>query len=95
MKEADYIILTSDYEGFPVTYLEALVLNKSIITTIPTSDDLININDYAYVVPKDEKSLVNEVKKILKDKKKNKEVDFESMQVSRMNKLEDLFNEVI
>lgn len=95
MKQADYIILTSDYEGFPVTYLEALVLNKSIITTIPTSDDLIDINDYAYVVPKDEKKMTKEVEKILKDKKSNKEVDFESMQVSRMKKLEELFDEVI
>ena len=43
MNEADYIILTSDYEGFPVTYLEALCLNKSIITTIPTSDEYLNI----------------------------------------------------
>ena len=95
MKQADYIILTSDYEGFPVTYLEALVLNKNIITTIPTSDDLIDINDYAYVVAKDEKKMTIEVEKILKDKKSNKNVDFESMQISRMNKLEDLFNEVI
>ena len=95
MNKADYIILTSDYEGFPVTYLEALVLNKSIITTIPTSDDLIDINDYAYVVSKEENTLVNQVKKILKDKNRNKKVDFESMQISRMKKLEDLFNEVI
>ena len=28
MQEADYIILTSDYEGFPVIYLESLILNK-------------------------------------------------------------------
>lgn len=95
MNKADYIILTSDYEGFPVTYLEALVLNKSIITTIPTSDDLIDINDYAYVVSKEDNTLVNQVKKILKEKNKNKKVDFESMQISRMKKLEDLFNEVI
>ena len=34
MKLADYILLTSDYEGFPVTYLEAITLHKPIITTI-------------------------------------------------------------
>mgnify|MGYP003303278210 CR=1 FL=1 len=33
MDKSDAIILTSDYEGYPVVFLEALVLNKPIITT--------------------------------------------------------------
>ena len=51
---ADYIILTSDYEGFPVTYLEAITLNKKILTTIDVSDDSINIGkDYATIISTD------------------------------------------
>lgn len=30
---SDYIILSSDYEGFPVVYLESFILDKPIITT--------------------------------------------------------------
>lgn len=33
MQKADAVILTSDYEGYPVVFLESLVLNKPIITT--------------------------------------------------------------
>ena len=43
MKEADAVVITSDYEGFPVTYLEAIILQKPLFTTIDVSDDEINI----------------------------------------------------
>ena len=42
MKNANAIILTSYYEGFPVIYLESLVLNKNVFTTVPTSDGFID-----------------------------------------------------
>ena len=59
MKQADYILLTSDYEGFPVIYLEAITLQKPIITTIDVSDDKINMGkDYAWIVSKEEKKMV-------------------------------------
>ena len=91
INEADYIILTSDYEGFPVVYQEAIVLNKRIITTINTSDDLINMKDYAYIVSKDE-NIIKEVKDILYKKEKLKEIDFENIQKQRKKKFEKLFN---
>ncbi len=95
MKECDYIILTSDYEGFPVTYLEALVLNKTIITTIPVSDDKIDIRDYAYIISKNEDKMVKEVKNILDKSKRNKIVSIDNIQKERIKDLENLFNEVI
>lgn len=92
MKQADYIILTSDYEGFPVTYLEAITLNKKIITTIPTSDEYIDIKDYAYIISKDEDKMIEEVKNIL-DKKKNKsKIDLAEVQEKRIKKLEGIFS---
>lgn len=91
INEADYIILTSDYEGFPVVYQEAIILNKRIITTINTSDDLINMKDYAYIVSKDE-NMIKEVKGILNKKEKSKEIDFENIQKQRKKKFEKLFN---
>lgn len=96
MKQADYIILTSDYEGFPVTYLEAIILNKAIITTIDVSDDEINIGkDYANIVSKDEGKMAKEVKAILKKNNKVKEIDFNKIQMKRVKKLEKIFDEVI
>ena len=92
---SDYIILTSDYEGFPVTYLEAIVLNKPIITTIKTSDEAINMEDYATIIPKDEKEMVDVVKKVLEHPKKKKNYDLEELQKERMISLEKIFNEVI
>ena len=94
MQEADYIILTSDYEGFPVIYLEALTLNKQIITTIPVSDDALDIKNYATIISKDDKKLITEVKNILKEKKKSIKIDIEKIQKERMQKLERVFDEV-
>ena len=92
MKEADYIILTSDYEGFPVTYLEAITLNKNIITTIITSDESINIEDYAYIISKDEETMIKEVNKILKENKKVSKINIDTIQNKRIKELEKLFN---
>ena len=96
MNEADYVILTSDYEGFPVTYLEAIVLNKKIITTIDVSDDAINMGkDYAFIVSKDEKKMVEEVKEILNKNSKVKSIDLNKVQNKKMLKFEEMFDEVI
>ena len=89
--KADYIILTSEYEGFPVVYLEALALNKQIITTINTSDDLINIKDYAYIISKDGNKMIKEVKEILNKGPKYTEIDLDSIQAKRIKNFEKIF----
>ena len=93
MREADYIILTSDYEGFPVTYLEAITLNKNIITTFPTSDDAIDIKKYGNVISKEEKEMVKQVKDIIKKDKKKQDISLDQIQDNRMKELEKIFNE--
>lgn len=96
MTLADYIILTSDYEGFPVTYLEAVTLKKPIITTIDVSDDEINIGkDYANIISKEETKMQKEVSQILENPKKVKVIDLEKIETRRMKNLEKLFDEVI
>ena len=96
MDIADYIILTSDYEGFPVTYLEAITLHKPLITTIDVSDDKINIGkDYASIISKEEQEMVKQVKEILKENKKPKKIDIEKIQSTRMDDFEKLFDGVI
>ena len=94
MDKADYIILTSDYEGFPVVYLEALALNKEIITTIPVSAGKIDMNERAHIISKD--NYIEDVKKVLKSKKiKNAEINLKEIQTERMRRLEKLFDGVI
>lgn len=93
---ADYIILTSDYEGFPVTYLEAITLHKRLITTIDVSDELINIGkDYATIISKEQKILVKDVKKELKNPREIKKIDINDIQEKRLKELEKIFDEVI
>lgn len=95
MKLADYIILTSDYEGFPVIYLEALILSVPIITTIDVSDDSFTIDDFGFVISKNESVFVEQVKNILKNKKKIDFKDINIIQEKKKKKLEKLFDGVI
>ena len=94
MRRADYLILTSDYEGFPVVYLEGLTLKKDIITTIKVSDDVIKIGkNYGEVIPFNEKKMVDKVKEILNSKEKKEiSLDIEELQKRRMEKLESIFD---
>ena len=96
IKLADYVILTSDYEGFPVTYLEAITLHKRILTTIDVSDESINIGkDYATIISMDEKEMLKDVQKELSSPRKIKDIDVKKIQEERLEKLENIFNEVI
>ncbi len=95
IKLADYIILTSDYEGFPVTYLEAITLHKRILTTIDVSDESINIGkDCATIISMDEKEMLKDVQKELSKPRKIKDIDIKQIQEERLEKLENIFNEV-
>lgn len=94
MKRADYLILTSNYEGFPVVYLEGLALKKKLITTIKVSDDVIKIGkNSGEVIPFNEKKMIEKVKEILKSKEKREvSLDIEKIQDKRMKKLENIFD---
>lgn len=61
LKAADCLLLTSDYEGFPVVYQEALLLGKTIITTVPTSNDEIDIREHAAVCSRDPASIAEAI----------------------------------
>lgn len=97
MVKSDYIILTSVYEGFPVIYLESILLNKKILTTIDTTDGKISIeNNFGYIIPQDEEEMYEKVKSILKkDTLKYKTIDFKKLNNEKMSELEKIFNEVV
>ncbi len=90
IKACDYLILTSRYEGFPVVYNEAIILEKPIITTIDVSDDYVSIpNRFGYVV--NEENIFDKVKELSIVKEKTKEkVDYESLNKKRMELIENI-----
>lgn len=68
MRLADSVILSSDYEGYPVVFVEAFVLNKPIITT-DISDALEDVqNKYGIVTSKDAEGIYDAMKKFLENK---------------------------
>ncbi len=94
IKKADYLILTSDYEGFPVIYLEGLALKKKLLTTIKVSDEAIKIGkNYGEIIPFKEEKMIEKVKEILESKKdEDISLDLEIIQERRMKKLEKIFD---
>lgn len=90
IKACDYLILTSRYEGFPVVYNEAIILEKPIVTTIDVSDDYISIpNRFGYVVTKE--NIFDKVKELSISKEKIKEkVDYAGLNKRRIELIEKI-----
>ncbi|MBO5479016.1 MAG: glycosyltransferase [Clostridia bacterium] len=94
MKLADSIILTSDYEGYPVVFLEAFVLNKPIITT-DIADALEDIqNKFGIVTSKKIEEIYQAMKKFIQKGYEIKE-KFEPEQYNKniIEKIENIIND--
>ncbi len=89
LKRSDVLIMTSFYEGFPVVFLEALVLNKPIMTTVIMQDNYLNMQNYATLLEKNEKDIA---KKILDFKKENKKylIDFKEYNLKIIEEIKKL-----
>lgn len=64
-KLADCIVLSSDYEGYPVVYLESFVLHKPIITTNVSDSE--QIEGQGIVVEKEEDEIYKAMKKYIEN----------------------------
>lgn len=93
---ADAVILTSDYEGYPVVLLEALTLNKPIITT-DIADATDDINDkFGKVVEKENVQIYMAMKEfITKGYEIKKEFNPKEYNNDIIKKLELIFNNSI
>ena len=96
IKACDCLLLTSDYEGFPVVYNESIILNKPIITTVSVSDETININDgFGIICDKEINDIASAINIFLKnDFKINKKINFSSVNKKRMHMIESLLEEI-
>lgn len=90
-KIADCVVLTSDYEGYPVVFLESFVLNKPIITT--KVSDYEEVEDkFGYVTKKQTKDIYEKMKLFInkgfeiKDK-----FDYEKYNNNIIEKIEEMF----
>lgn len=94
IKKCDYLILTSNYEGYPLVVTEALILKKQVISTVKVSDDTMELGkDYGYVVSKEYLKFKEEVVNILRNKNHKKiQLNFEKINNSRIHKIEELID---
>lgn len=89
IKNCDCLILTSKYEGYPIVYTEALVLNKKCITTVPVSDDYIDVRNYFVICQPNHREIANEMLKTQKSNL-NYHIDFDVANASRIEQLEKI-----
>lgn len=89
LAKCDALILTSNYEGFPVVYLEALVLNKKIFATIMTSDESLDMSKYAIHLKKDSNDISEKLINYNKEEVKL-EIDFEKLNHLKVEMIRDL-----
>jgi len=88
LSKGDCLVLSSDYEGFPVVYFESMILGKDIITTIPVSDERVDIGAYATVAEKNAESFAQAL--INYHKRNNEPLNMEELNRKRIEKLESL-----
>ncbi len=92
MKNCDAFLLTSNYEGFPVVLIEALVLNVPIISTISASDTEIDLQDYILKIPLAEKDIAQTLSRYKKSKV-NYKLDFAKINQKRIEKIMKIIDE--
>lgn len=92
IKIADAVILTSDYEGYPVIFLESFILQKPILTTDISDAKKVIAGKYGEVVKKDTKAIYEKMKHWIQTNYSLKEVvDMNKQQEQTFAKLEKLF----
>ncbi len=90
LKESDCMILSSDFEGYPVVFIESLILGKPIITT-DVSDSKKDIEGkFGIVVEKSEEGVYQGMKQYLDHGFKMETFDPEQYNKDILKKLEEI-----
>ena len=70
MKAADYFVLSSDHEGYPVCLLEALLLKTKIITTdVSGAKEMLKNNKYGIIVEVSLDALAKKMQEVMDNEK--------------------------
>lgn len=90
-KISDCVILTSDYEGYPVVFLESMILNKPIITTKVSDYEEIE-GKFGYTTTKKIEDIYEKMKMFIENGFEIKEkFDVEKYNKNILEKLEKIF----
>ena len=65
LKKSDCLLLSSDFEGYPVVFIESMILGKTIITTDVSDSEKDIKNKFGIVVEKSENGVYNGMKQYL------------------------------
>ena len=88
-KLCDCVVLSSDYEGYPVVYLESFILNKPIITT--NVSDYEQVEGHGIVVEKDETEIYKAMRTFIENGYEiSKKFDAKEYNTSIFNQLEEI-----
>lgn len=90
LKKADALILTSNFEGYPIVFNEALILNKPIISTLKVTDKYFAINEENALILKNSETEFTEIIKYLNNINNNKEVNFKKINEKRLQDIIDV-----
>lgn len=92
-KLANYVILTSDYEGSPVVFTEAMILNVPIITTDVAGAEQLRGN-YGIITTREVNDIYKTMKKAINNQFKIKEkFDYEEYNAKIKQQLIKLIEE--
>ena len=90
-KISDCVILTSDYEGYPVVFIESMILKKQIITTNVSDYEQIE-NGFGIVTTKETESIYSAMKNFIQNGFELKqEFDYEKFNKEILESLEKVF----
>lgn len=90
-KISDCVVLTSDYEGYPVVFLESMILKRPIITTKVSDYEQIE-GKYGIVTDKDVSDIYNAMKNFIQNGFELKEeFDYQKYNEEILQNLEKIF----
>ncbi len=88
---SDAVILTSEYEGYPVVFQESMVLNIPILTTKVSGSTSVIDNSAGIIANKDNKDIYNKMKNLINKKYSfDNKFDAKKFNENVMSKIEEL-----
>lgn len=96
IRRADCLVLTSDYEGFPMVFAEAALLKKKIITTVCASDGYMTFDKTTVLMAdKTSESVADSMERAMDARGMREQVypfDFDKINLQKMNNLYKLMD---
>lgn len=90
LNKSDCLIMSSDFEGYPVVFIESMILQKAIVTTDVSDSKKDVAGKYGIVVEKTEKGIYEGMKQYLEKGFEPQKFNPEEYNKEILNKLEEI-----